>query len=176
MTKSRLKAPSLSSRIAFEQAVDDLARTTVALRKLEARRDEKIQAVRAECEPSVQEANARVQSLTLLVEKYAEEHRDELLPGKAKSSETSLAVFGFRLGQPTLKTLNRAWTWERVLEELGARKLTRFIRQKQEPDKEAMKAHLNAEELAAVGCKIAQEESFFVEPKEQPSTQEAKAS
>ncbi|QYM80255.1 host-nuclease inhibitor Gam family protein [Horticoccus luteus] len=176
MTKnSRLKAPSLSSRIEFDRCVDDLARTTVALRKLEARRDEKIQAVRAEWEPGVREAGARVEALTLLVEKYAEEHRDELLPGKAKSAETALAFFGFRLGQPTLKLLNRSWTWEKVVEVLDARHLLTFIRMRREPDKDALKQQLDAEQLAAVGCRVDQAETFFVEPKEQSST-EAKAS
>lgn len=171
--KSRLKAPSLSSRIEFDRCIDDLARTTVALRRLEARRDEKIQAVRAEWEPSVREATARVESLTLLVEKYAEEHRSELLPGKIKSGETALAIFGFRLGQPTLKLLGRSWNWEKVMDALSARGLTTFIRTKREPDKEGMKQHLTAEQLATVGCHVDQAETFFVEPKEQP-TAEAK--
>lgn len=169
----RLKAPSLTSRIEFTRCIDDLARTTVALRKLEARRDEQIQKTRAEWEPSVREAAARVEALTLLVEKYAEEHRSEVLPGKEKSAQTALAVFGFRLGQPTLKLLSRQWTWEKVMDALQARGLASLIRLKREPDKEGMKAQLTSEQLFAVGTHVDQAETFFVEPKEQP-TEEAR--
>jgi len=93
-------------------------------------------------------------AFALAAEKYAEDHRYELFVGKVKSAETALAVFGFRLGQPTLKTLSKAWTWERVLEALIERGLKRFVRTKQEPDKEALKQHMSAEELAGVGCRI----------------------
>ena len=169
MTKNRIKASSLRSRAEFDHAIDTLARLTVQLRRAEAVRDEKIQLVRTHFDPACAEQLAQIDGLALAVEKYAEEHREELLPGKAKSAETALAVFGFRLGQPTLKTLNKAWTWDRVLEELGARGLARFIRTNREPDKEALKQHLPPEELAAVGCRVDQAETFFVEPKEQPA-------
>lgn len=166
MTKKRVKAPTLRTRIEFDATVDELARATVSLRDAEARRDEQIQRVRDEFEPACTAFTEQVQSLALAAEKYAEGHRDELFVGKVKSAETSLAVFGFRLGQPTLKTLSRAWTWERVLEALVERGLTRFIRTKQEPDKEALKQHMAAEELAGVGCRIDQAETFFIEPKD----------
>jgi phage host-nuclease inhibitor protein Gam len=174
---NRLKAPSISTRAQFDGCVDDLARTLVVLRKLEARRDEKLQAIRAEWEPSVREAGARVEALTLLVEKYAEEHREELLPGKVKSGETSLAVFGFRLGNPTLKLLNKQCSWEGVVLACKALKLFDFIRKFEEPDKDKIKtANLEPETLKALGVKIAQSEAFYVEPKDLPSALEAKAS
>jgi len=176
MKSSRLKAPSLSSRLQFNGCVDDLARTLVALRKLEARRDEKIQSVRAEWEPGVCEASARVAALTLLVEKYAEENRAELLPGAAKSGETSLAIFGFRLGNPTLKLLKKGCTWDGVVLAAKALKLFGLVRTVDEPDKEAIKsAGLAKEQMDQLGVKIDQTETFFVEAKEQPSA-EAKAS
>lgn len=72
----------------------------------------------------------------------------------------------FRLGNPTLKTLNKAWTWDRVLETLESMKLTHFIRVKTEVDKDALKTKANPAQLAAVGCRIDQDETFFVEPKD----------
>lgn len=167
MKTQRIKASSLRTRAEFDTSIDQLARLTVELRAATAERDEKLQLVRAKYDAPCADLTAQIDALALAVEKYAEEHREELLPGKAKSAETALAVFGFRLGQPTLKTLNKAWTWDRVLEELGARGLSRFIRTKKEPDKDAIKQHLPAEQLAAVGCRIDQAETFFVEPKEQ---------
>lgn len=164
--KKRIKAPSIKTRAEFDATLDELARATVALRRAEAKRDESIQRVRDTYEPACTVTAEQVQGLALAAEKYAEEHRDELFVGKVKSAETSLAVFGFRLGQPTLKTLSKAWTWERVLEALVERGLKRFIREKREPDKEAIKQHMSAEELAGIGCRIDQTETFFIEPKD----------
>lgn len=167
---SRLKAPSISSRVEFDRCVDDLARTTVALRRLEARRDAQIQTVRAEYEPGVREASARVDALTLLAEKYAEDHREELFPGKSKSAETSLSIFGFRLGNPTLRLLNRRCSWDGVVAALKLVLAGRFIRKTEEADKEAIKgANLPRETLEQLGLKIDQAEAFFVEPKDKPS-------
>jgi phage host-nuclease inhibitor protein Gam len=165
--KLRIKAPSLKTRLDFEHAVDELARTTVELRKAQARRDTRLQDIRDEYEPACRALSEQIDGLSLAAEKYAEEHRDELMPGKVKSAETPLALYGFRLGQPTLKTLSKAWTWDRVLEELAARDLTRYIRTTRAPDKDAMKQHLTPEQLAGVGCRIDQTETFFVEAKDQ---------
>jgi phage host-nuclease inhibitor protein Gam len=174
MKKSnRIKAPSLRTRAEFDSTIDQLARLTVALRAIEAERDAKLQAVREKHDAPCAELAAEISALALAAEKFAEEHRDELFPGKAKSAETALALFGFRLGQPTLKTLSKAWTWERVLEALDAAGLTHFIRTKREPDKEGLKQHLPPDQLAAVGCRIDQAEAFFVEPKERASDAQA---
>lgn len=174
-TTKRIKASSLKSRAEFDAAVDQLARTTVELRSLEAKRDAALQTVRDLHDGPLAERASLIDGLALSVEKFAEEHRDELFTGKVKSAETALAHFGFRLGQPTLKTLGKAWSWERVLETLDELKLSRFIRTKRECDKEAMKAHLDTAQLATVGCRIDQAETFFVEPKEQPSAERSAA-
>lgn len=166
MKTKRIKAPALKTRAEFDGAVDELARLTVELRTGEAERDAEIQKVRARYEPAITVVTDTIKLLALSVEKFAEDHREELFVGKVKSAETPLAVFGFRLGQPTLKTLSKAWTWERVLEALRAAGMKRFVREKAEPDKDAMKQHLTAEQLASVGCRIDQAETFFVEPKD----------
>lgn len=166
MNKKRIKAPSIKTRTEFEVTIDEIARATAKLREAEAKRDQHLQSVRAIYEPACNAHAEQVQGLALAAEKYAEEHRDELFVGKVKSAETALATFGFRLGQPTLKTLSKAWTWERVLEALVEGGLKRFVRTKSEPDKDALKQHMSAEQLAAVGCRIDQAEAFFVEPKD----------
>jgi len=164
--KKRIKAPSLRNTSEFLANCDELARLDTELAKARAKLADRLQDVRAQYEPAVVALETQRGQRALAAEKFATEHRDELLAGKAKSAESPLAIFGFRLGQPTLKTLNRAWTWDRVLEELSARGLSRFIRVKREPDKEALKQHLPPEQLAAVGCRIDQTETFFVEAKD----------
>lgn len=167
---SRIKAPTLKSRSEFEAIVNTLASATVDLRKLEARRDEKLQAVREDHDPAIGVLKEEIDAMALTLEKYASANRDELMPGKIKSNETALATYGFRFGNPTLKLLNRQWTWDKVVEALKNKiGLPQFIRVTEEPDKEGLRSNLSDEELAGVGCRITQSETFFVEPKDQPS-------
>jgi phage host-nuclease inhibitor protein Gam len=170
MKTKRIKAPSLSTRTEFDATVDEIARLTVELRKQEARRDARIQAIRTEYEPACGALIDQIKGLTLAAEKFADENRKDLFVGKAKSSETSLALFGFRIGNPTLKLLSKAWTWERVVETLESLQLTAFIRRPDpEPDKDALKQKLDEVALAKVGCRVDQSETFYIEPKEQPT-------
>jgi hypothetical protein len=103
-------------------------------------------------------------------EKFAAEHRDELLPDKRKTAETTLAFFGFRTGNPTLVLLNRKWTWKKVVEFLKGQTLwQKFLAIKVGVDKDAMKSQLTPEQLATCGCRIEQNETFFVDPKRDPA-------
>lgn len=171
---SRIKAPSLKSRAEFESIVDTLSEATVSLRKLEARRDAKLQGVREEHEPAIGTLKDEIDAMALTLEKYASEHRDELMPGKIKSAETALATYGFRFGNPTLKLMNHSWNWDKVVaalkEKLG---MPQFVKVTEEPDKEGMKLRLCDEELAYVGCRVTQSETFYVEPKDLPSAAKA---
>jgi phage host-nuclease inhibitor protein Gam len=186
MTK-RIKLPSLKSREDFIRAVDEAARCTVELRKIEAAHDANIQAVQTIFGDQMQALQAECNALVAQAEKYAVEHRDELLLGKLKSDETPLATFGFRTGMPALKLLSK-WTWEKVLDALNAVSLRQFIRNKPEVDKAAIIAatdkgvitvayreedgiHKGGVEVfyhyaaADLGIRVAQDETFYIEPK-----------
>lgn len=170
---TRIKAPTLKSRSEFEAIVNTLSSATVDLRKLEAKRDAKLQVVREEHEPAIGALKDEIDAMALTLEKYASENRDDLMPGKVKSGETALATYGFRFGNPTLKLLSKSWSWEKVVKELKARLLTGYIRTTEEPDKEALRQRLNPEQLAGVGCRVTQSETFYVEPKDQASDSRA---
>lgn len=170
---SRIKATSFLTRSDFELALDQIAAAQVNLRALEAKRDAAIQAVRDQHGPGIDSVADFIKTKIVLAEKYAEQHRSEILASGRKSAETALAVYGFRLGNPTLKTLNKRWTWDAVLDAVKARFKGRFVRTKEEVDKDALKAQLDDEQLASVGCRVEQREDFFVEAKDQPATESA---
>lgn len=182
MKTTRLKASTLATRADFDRVVDDLARTAVEIRRLETMRDEQLQLIRAQHQPAIDARRARIDSLTLLAEKYAGDHRTELLPDEAKpggrkSAETALATFGYRLGNQVLTTARKV-TWAKVLAELVRRRFSGWIRVKREPAKEAMLAAAKRSKkavaiLAELGVTVAQEETFFVEPKERAEKLEA---
>lgn len=164
---NRIKAPSLKSRADFAATVDHIAELQTERRRLEAIRDARIQQVQDEFGPAIAANQEATDQLITLAEKYAETHRDEILPGKLKSSETALARYGFRLGNPTLVLLNKKWSWQAVIDACKSAGLAkRFVRTKEEADKDAIKAaNLKDEQLAGIGLRVKQEEPFYIEPK-----------
>lgn len=176
---TRIKAPAIGNRSGFELTVDTIAAATTRLRTLEAERDAVVQIAQNTNATDIAELKQEIDLAAAMCEKYAEAHRPELLPGKAKSAETPLARYGFRTGMPALKTLAK-WTWDKVkdrLHEIGA---SDCIRTKEEIDKETLLklvdegrnlAVLNSRnkveihEISTLGFKVVQAETFFIEPK-----------
>lgn len=162
---TRIKSRGFDSRGAFEAALDDVTAMTVEVRNLEAQRDAKIQAVQEGFNGDILEIKDKIKGLLAQCETYALANRSSLLTEGKKSSETSLCRFGFRVGNPTLALLNRKWKWATVIDALNAKGLSLYVKTKESVDKDALKAQLNDEELAGVGCRIKQAEDFWVEPK-----------
>jgi phage host-nuclease inhibitor protein Gam len=165
MATRRVKSSGFETRAEFYQALDDVAAMSVDLRKMEADRDAELQSIQEAYNDDILDVKKKVKGLIAQAEKYALSHRAELLPPGKKGGETSLALFGFRVGNPMLVLLNKKWTWESVINALRSAKLTDYIVTKCAPDKDALKAKLTDSELAAVGCRVDQSESFWVEPK-----------
>ena len=93
---------------------------------------------------------------------FAEAHRDELTnSGKRKTVEVPTGTFGWRMTPPSV-TLRGV---ESILKSLKSLKLKRFIRTKEEIDKEAM---LKEPETAKTvkGVSISQHEEFVAKPTE----------
>lgn len=162
---TRIKATTFKTRDEFFAALNELANIQTELRRLSAKRDARIQAIQEEYAPATEQLGEQIKALVALCEKYATAHRDALLPGKAKSAETELATYGFRLGQPTLVLMSRKWSWETVVEACKATFPGRFVRTKESVDKDSLKAELNDADLARIGCRIQQDDTFFIEPK-----------
>jgi hypothetical protein len=160
---NRIKAgATIKTRAEFEAVIDDIVTRQMTKERLEWRRDKQILAIRETFDGDIADVAA--------AERYADEHREDLLPAKLKTAETSFAKFGFRTGNPTLVLLNRKWTWKAVV---AALKLwangRQFIVVSEAPDKDAMKLQLTADQLAFVGTRIEQKETFFIEPKRDPA-------
>jgi phage host-nuclease inhibitor protein Gam len=160
-----MKSTGFETRGEFVQALDDVASMSVELRKMEADRDAKLQEIQEAFNEDILDIKKKIKGLVAQAEKYALSHQSELFTAGKKSGETSLSFFGFRTGNPTLVLLNKKWSWEEVLNALKTKTLTEFIVTKRFADKDAMKALLSASDLAAVGCRIEQDEAFWVEPK-----------
>ena len=162
---NRLKPdPDIASPAEFFRVLDQIAQDQLAREQALLDLETEINQVRERYEPVTKTLGDRLSAAVLRAEKYATIHRETLF-GKTKSASTALTLFGFRLGQPTLKLLNSKWKWETVIAALKANKLDQFVVVKETPDKDGMKANLSDDQLALVGTRIDQTESFFVEPK-----------
>lgn len=165
MSAARITPKSIKTDTAFFEAVDKVARIEVELAGIRATRDKAIQAINETYKPTLDPLEDQRDLWLKLAEEYAAENRADLLPKDTKSGESTQAFYGFRLGQPTMKLLSRKWSWEKVVESLKATYAARFVRTKEEPDKEKLRSELTDAELAEVGLRVDQTERFFVEPK-----------
>lgn len=165
----RIKAPVILTREEFEIVVDRVAIHTTRLRELEAARDDAIQQVQTAFAADVTRHKQYIEADCTLCEKFAEEHRAELLPGKAKSAETPLSRYGFRTGMPQLK-LRARMTWDQVVVILQEQKRAMWLRTKIEAAKDVILAACQArpetaEIAAGIGMRVVQDETFYIEPK-----------
>lgn len=112
-----------------------------------------------ECEPALQEIVILEQAIL----RYAEAQKATLF-GTRKSLALTFGIIGYRASSK-LKTLAK-WTWERVLQTLRDNEYRKYIRVKEDVDKEALR-ELPPELLAKIGVKIVQEDVFYYELEEQ---------
>ena len=151
--KSLNEAAQFLAEIGQEQRATDKIRSG-----LNAKVDELKAEAMADDEPHQKKISQLVEGLFA----FAEAHRDELTDGgKRKTVEVPTGTFGWRMTPPSVKLRDV----ESILESLKALKLERFIRTKEEVDKEAM---LKEPEVAGTvkGVSIGQHEDFVAKPSE----------
>ena len=151
--KNLNEAAQFLAEIGQEQRATDKIRSI-----LNAKVDELKAKAMADDEPHQKKISQLVEGLFA----FAEAHRDELTDGgKRKTVEVPTGTFGWRMTPPSVKLRDV----ESILESLKALKLKRFIRTKEEVDKEAM---LKEPETAKTvkGVSISQHEEFVAKPAE----------
>jgi len=151
--KSLNEAAQFLAEIGQEQRATDKIRSD-----LNATVDELKAKAMADDEPHQKKISQLVEGLFA----FAEAHRDELTDGgKRKTVEVPTGTFGWRMTPPSVKLRDI----ESILESLRELKLKRFIRTKEEIDKEAM---LKEPEVAKTvkGVSISQHEEFVAKPAE----------
>lgn len=164
MTTRIKSTASISTLQEFQDLVDETCRLQLKRERLTVARDEALQRVRSDHDGDIEDLTARIRANVVLAEKFATTHRDSLF-GKLKSAATSLATFGFRVDNPSLALLNRKWNWAAVVDAIVERNWTHLLLIKTSPDKDAIKQQLSDQERAAIGTRIDQGETFFIDPK-----------
>jgi len=156
--------PEIASRAQMEELVGRIAELELLREDMDVEMNRQIQQTREIFQPKITNADTEIARLIGIAKTWSENNVEEF--GPRKSIEMVHAVVGFRTGTPKLKTLTK-WTWDRVKAAILVRGLD-YIRTKEEVDKEQIlsdREQFGAAGLSAIGLKVVQEESFFVEPK-----------
>lgn len=152
--KSLEEADSILARIAAQKRSINL---------IEAGMNDDIDIIKVKAAEQAEPYRQEVLALEQALANYAVYHKHDLF-AKSKSCKLAFGNLGFRASSK-IKLLAK-WNWERVLEALRDTQLTKCIRVKEEPDKEALKG-LDPEHLKSLGCKVVQEDTFYYELAEQ---------
>ena len=151
--KNLEEAAGFLAEIGQEQRATDKIRSG-----LNAKMDELKAKAMADDEPHQKKISQLVEGLFA----YAEANRAELTDGgKRKTVEVPTGIFGWHMTPPAVKLRDV----ELILESLKSLKLERFIRTKEEIDKEAILKEPNVA-TTVKGVSISQHEEFVAKPSE----------
>lgn len=170
MSKTRVSKKVVSNVTAeqFEEAMSHYAVADAKEAKINATMDERITKIREQFATDLAQCAETKTNTLEVIQKYCEENQEELFT-KKKSMETVHGVVGFRTGTPALKTM-KGFTWASVLT-LAKTIAPKFIRTKDELDKEQLLSNRDQEEVKALmpklGVEVKQDESFFIELKKE---------
>ena len=156
--KPVLQLPIINSTEEADAVLAEIAAHRRKIELYEIGLRESVDALKTECTDKCEAHKQAISTREQALMQFALARREDVFKGK-KSVTLTFGSFGFRASS-TLKTL-RKFTWERVLNLVKDRELA-CVRTKEEVDKEALRA-LDAETLAAVGCKLVEEDTFFYE-------------
>lgn len=152
----------ITSQEEFINTLDQIARLGVKLDTLQATKETAVQKVLTEHDPEIKKVSGDIDQLTKRAEQWASPRRDELFSKGKKSASTALTIYGYRLGNPSLKPA-KGWTWDKVVKLLQDTHRKAYLVTKTTPDKEAIRLHVKPHKLAKLGLEIKQEETFYVE-------------
>ena len=157
--------------ISQEQANDAFAtyaKADAQIQKINAEIDLQCARIREKQADGLSELDKEREQAFDVLQAFAIENQAELF-AKKKSLDMSHGTIGFRTGTPKLKTL-KGFTWAAALQ-LVKDYLPSFIRTSEEIAKDKLLAERDTEgmfeSMAKCGITVAQDETFYVEPKKE---------
>lgn len=151
----KVKVLKLQDLDGVDRALCEIGKLQILTEKLEGDAQIEINKIKTRVVDESAKLRARIADLTEHVAAFAEYKREELFK-KQKTMKIVFGIFGFRQSTK-IKTKK---TTVLLLKTLG---LAKYIRIKEEPNKEAM-AELDDKTLLSVGAKRDVKDEFFLEP------------
>lgn len=148
------------SRADAEQAFADYNTCYSQLEIQNGKMNAELTAVKEKYESKINELQKQKDAHFEVLQTYAENNPDEFKD--KKSMDFTHGTIGFRTGTPKLSLL-KGYKWPAVLD-LVKKHLKKYIRTKEEVDKESLLSDRNSIDLSSVGLKMEQDETFYVAP------------
>lgn len=181
MKKTRAKSTGLTNAIDFEVTVNRVSFVQGQIAQIATARDHAVQQLLLESAAQIAELEEELKGKLALCEKFAAEHRKELLVEGKKSADTVLSRWGFRTGNRTVVLASKAWKWPDVLAALKEHGVKECVRTVEEVDKETVLKLTDDQDgflsyrdeesdgnvqiaVTDLGMRIKQVETFFIEP------------
>ena len=162
---AKVKLTTIQSRAEFESKIDQAAQLETSQKLLEAELDAKILKLKERYGAEIEGHKKEIKKLTTECAQFAASNMQSIF-GKNKSSETALARFGFRLGQPTVKNANKLKDCDVMAALLKEKDSESYISKKLSLDKSAIRTAIeNGVEWLKKFFYVAQDESFYIEAK-----------
>lgn len=165
--KSRQKAPALAYACQTKEQTMEAIRTLGdeqrELTRIETEINDQIAEITSSRKTEIEARKTRIEALVSGIQTWCEANRVELCKGGVKTANLITGEVSWRQRPPSVSI--RAV--DKVLETLKALKLDRFIRTKEEPNKEAMLAEPKAVSGIAGVSIVTGKEDFAVVPFEQ---------
>ena len=152
-------APTISTQEEAEEVLAELGRLQRAVTGIELKMNERLATVKADYEKDAQPLNEEIEHQTSLLHDWAEQNRDLLLREGSKTARLATGELSWRVTPPAVKFRSA----ETVVENLKRLGLERFVRTREEPNKEAILAEPESVKGVA-GITITQGELFIAKP------------
>jgi len=160
--KAKTKAAQwvCQSKAAVMDAIRALGDAQRELLRIETEINDQIAAITAERKGEIEAHQTQIETLINGIQPWCEAHREELLQGGGKEANLVTGLVKWRQRPPSV-SIRQA---PKVIERLRALGLSRFIRSKDEPNKEAMLAEPKAVAGIAGITIVTGVEDFVIEP------------
>ena len=165
--RTKKKVTTLINAEEVPEQVRKFATATSKIKNIESEIELEKQSIVKRYEARLQSLNDQRDESFENLQNYAEANPE--LFTKTKSLDFANGRIGFRKGTPKVDKVKK-FTWDGIIEQLKALAPT-FVRSKEEVNKELVIANRDDKEvmatLASAGISVTQEETFFVEAKEE---------
>lgn len=162
----------------FMAAADDVVVLANAIARKTAKMEKELQDLRGEYEPEIDslEATKTAKKQSMIAYLKRKGVADRIFRAGQRQGESYKAIFGFRKNPPTVKTFNTKAKLSEVAAALFARDETKYLRIPEPPppvinSQAVLDAKLTVGELAALGLRITQPETFYCESKDAKPSQ-----
>ncbi len=157
--KATKTAPAIRTQEEAELVLSELGTIQRAVKAVELEMNDKMSVLKAKYEAEAQPMNAAIEEKTAMLYDWAEENKALILRDGSKTAKLATGELSWRTTPPAVRFKSA----DTVVDNLKRLGLERFVRTKEEPNKEAILTEPDAVKGVA-GITITQSEMFVAKP------------